>query len=104
MARFDVHAHPVAAMRKTVPYLVDVQNDFINGLDSRIVIPMRPASSYRARLRDLNPVFEIRGKSVVLDTASMAAFPARELGPSIESLRGRHDEIVSAIDCLFGGF
>ncbi len=104
MARFDVYSHPDAAMRKDTPFLVDVQNDYINGLDSRIVIPLRAAALYQNRLRDLNPVFEIQGKEVVLDTASMAAFPARELNKSVASLHNQHDEIVAALDCIFGSY
>ena len=104
MARFDVYAHPVAAMRKFTPFLLDVQNDFIDGLDSRVVVPLRAAALYRTRLRDLNPTFEIDNKTVVLDTAAMAAFPARELAKRVASLAQQQEEIVAAIDCLLGAY
>ena len=39
MARFDVYPHPDAAMRAVTPFLLDVQNNFIDQLQSRIVIP-----------------------------------------------------------------
>lgn len=104
MARFDVYPHPVPAMRKFTPFLLDVQNDFIGGIDSRVVIPLRSANLYRTRLRDLNPAFEIDGKAVVLDTAAIAAFPARELIKPVADLKEQRDEVVGAMDCLFGAY
>ena len=104
MARFDVFAHPEVAARKSTPYLLDVQNNYIDRLESRVVIPMRPASLYRLKLRDLNPVFEIEGKAMVLDTAALAAFPARELIRRVTNLEPLRGEINAAMDCLFGAY
>ena len=41
MARFDVHANPVAAERKHTPYFMDVQNDCIHHIATRVVVPLR---------------------------------------------------------------
>ena len=91
-------------MRKVTPFLLDVQNNFIDRLDSRVVIPLRAAALYRTRLRDLNPAFEIDGKLVVLDTAAIAAFPARDLIKPVASLENQREEILAAMDCLFGAY
>ncbi len=104
MARFDVYAHPDAAARKNTPYLLDVQNNFIDRLDTRVVIPLRPASLYRLKLRDLNPVFDIEGRQMVLDAAALAAFPARELVKHITNLESQRGEIIAAMECLFGAY
>ena len=104
MARFDVYPHSDALARKSTPYLLDVQNEYIDSLESRIVIPLRAATLYKTRLRDLNPVFEILGKQVVLDTAAMAALPTRELIKSVANLQSHQEEIVAALDCIFGSY
>jgi len=104
MARYDVYANPDATRRKIAPFLLDVQNDYINSLDSRVVIPMRPAALYPHPMRDLNPVFEVDGKVVVLDTAALAAFPARELKKRVTGLQDQSELIVAAMDCLFGAY
>ncbi len=39
MARFDVYANP-GPHAHTTPYLLDVQTDLLNGLDSRVVVPL----------------------------------------------------------------
>ncbi|WP_332778514.1 CcdB family protein [Polaromonas sp.] len=104
MARFDVYQHPDAVLRKRTPYLLDVQNDHIHRLASRVVIPMRAAHQFEQRMSDLNPVFEVSGNAVVLDTAAIAAFPATELKKSVTSLRGQSEIIVDALDVLFGAY
>jgi len=40
MARFDVYANP-GSHATTTPYLLDVQSDLLDGLDSRMVVPLR---------------------------------------------------------------
>ena len=40
MARFDVYANPGAHATIT-PFLLDVQSDLLDGLDTRMVIPLR---------------------------------------------------------------
>lgn len=104
MARFDVFLHPQAEARRKTPFLIDVQNEFIDGLQTRVVIPLRAASVNQRRLRDLNPEFEINGKRVILDTPALAAIPVRELGKCVDNLRSRSADIQSALDCLFGAY
>ncbi|MGH8856703.1 MAG: CcdB family protein [Polaromonas sp.] len=104
MARFDVYAHPDAILRKTTPYLVDVQNNYIHRVATRVVLPMRPAASFGPLMRDLNPVFQIGGADVVLDTAAIAAFPAAELKKPVTSLKTQSEAIVGALDTLFGSY
>ena len=73
MARFDVYTNPDAGERKLVPYLLDVQNDFLRAMDTRVVIPLWSASAFRMRIRDLNPELTIDQNTVVMDTASVGA-------------------------------
>ncbi|MFM1880826.1 MAG: Toxin CcdB [Pseudomonadota bacterium] len=40
MARFDVYINP-SSEATTTPYLLDVQSNLLDGLDSRMVIPLR---------------------------------------------------------------
>jgi toxin CcdB len=105
MARFDVYKHPDAALRKTAPYLIDLQNNYISGLDTRIVAPLRPAKLFPLPMRDLNPAFDIDGVKVILDIATLAAIPGNELrGAPVASLQAHSDDIVSALDTLFGSY
>lgn len=103
MARYDVYAHPDVALRKTTPYLLDVQNNYIDAVATRVMVPMRDRSVVNKPLRDLNPIFEIEGKSVLLDTTAIGAFPASQLKKPVARLASQASVITSALDTLFGG-
>lgn len=104
MARFDVYPHPDQAQRLITPFLLDVQNNYIDRVQSRVVIPMRHAAAFGPRMRDLNPMFQISGKDLVLDTTALAAFPAAELKTPVASLQAQHQDVVAALDTLFGSY
>lgn len=104
MARFDVYRHPDPVLRKRTPYLLDVQNTHINRIATRVVIPMRLAEDFALRMRDLNPVFDVGGKAVVLDTAALAAIPLAELKKPTLNLGAQSAAVVAALDVLFGAY
>ncbi len=102
MARFDVYPHPDPSQRRKTPYLLDVQNPHIDRIATRVVVPLRLAENLPLRMRDLNPVLEVGGKSVVLDTTALGAIPVAELKKAVTNLRGNGAEIIAALDVLFG--
>jgi toxin CcdB len=104
MARFDVYANPTAAERRHTPFYVDVQNDFINTLSSRVVVPLRREAQFGPRARDLNPLLQVGDVAVVLDTAALGAVPSSELRAPVASLRGERQALQEALDALFGGY
>lgn len=104
MARFDVYAHPDTVLRKKTPYLLDVQNEHLARIATRVVVPLRFAHQFDQPAQDLNPVFEIAGNDVVLDTAALAAFPASELKKPVVSLKPQASTVVGALDILFGAY
>jgi toxin CcdB len=104
MARYDVYAHPDPVQRKTTPYLLDVQNNYIDAVATRMMVPMRDRRIVDKPLRDLNPIFEIEGKSVLLDTTAMGAFPAHPLKKPVARLASQATVISSALETLLGGY
>ncbi|WP_454436226.1 CcdB family protein [Thauera mechernichensis] len=61
MARFDVYANP-GSHATTTPYLLDVQSDLLDGLDSRMVVPLRSLKTFpKVKLSSrLTPIFTIK--------------------------------------------
>ena len=78
MARFDVFSNP-GRHAGTTPYLLDVQSDLLDALDTRMVIPLRRLEQFpRVRLPNrLTPVFTIDGEDFLLETPKMGAVPQR---------------------------
>ena len=104
MACFDVYANPTVVERKHTPFFVDVQNDFIDALATRVVIPLRSESMMAFRARNLNPSFSIGDVRVVLDTAALAAVPVSALRKPVANLGAARSEIQETLDTLFGSF
>lgn len=103
--RFDVYANP-GPQAKTTPYLLDVQSDLLDGLDSRMVIPLRSLEHFaRVKLPTrLMPVLTVDGKDYLLETPKMAAVPLRILKAPVASLAAAQVEITGALDFLFQGY
>ena len=105
MARFDVFANPGPGA-DTTPWLLDVQTDLLDGLETRVVIPMRSLERFPQvplPLR-LTPVFRIEGKECLLETPKMAAVPRRILKAPVASLASEQARITAALDFLFQGY
>jgi toxin CcdB len=105
MGRFDVyrnHGHHKA----TTPYLLDVQSNHLEGLNTRVVIPLRRLDTFpKVPLpQDLVPAFVIEGTECFLDTPRLAAIPLTELKNEVTSLAIHQSAITTALDRLFGGF
>jgi len=105
MARFDVYANP-GSHANTTPYLLDVQSDLLDGLDSRMVIPLRSLEHFpQVRLSTrLTPVLTIEGKVYLLETPKMGAVPVRILKQAVSSLTSDQEQITAALDFLFQGY
>ena len=104
MARFDVFANPEPTERRATPYFLDVQNDHINGIATRVVVPLRRESVFGPRAARLHPIVEIRGEPLVLDTAALGAVPLSELRPPVANIRQHAAEVHNALDALFGAY
>lgn len=105
MARFDVYANTGPHASHT-PYLLDVQSDWLQGLETRVVVPLRKTSHFPSvKLPDqLCPVFTLTGEECLLETPKMAAVPLRVLRSPVASLATEQARIVAALDFLFQGY
>ena len=105
MARFDVYPNP-GAHASTTPYLLDVQSDLLDALDSRVVIPLRSLAHFaKVKLPTrLTPVLQVDGKDYLLETPKMGSVPKRILMVSVACLADEQDQITGAMDFLFHGY
>ena len=105
MPRFDVYANP-GAHAKTTPYLLDVQSDLFEGLDTRMVIPLRNMEQFaNVKLpKQLTPVLTIEGQEFLMETPKMGAVSKRILHSPVASMRDEQAQITAALDFLFQGY
>jgi toxin CcdB len=104
MPQFTVYRNKNPQTLSAVPFLLDVQNDLLSDLETRVVIPLRPVSAIKDKpLRSLMPILEIEGGRFVLLTPQMAGIPKNELGPPVIRVEHYRSEIIAAIDFLVTG-
>ncbi|WP_415398325.1 CcdB family protein [Sulfurimonas sp. CS5] len=101
MAQFDIYENTNQKTNGEIPFLLDIQNDILKNLSTRVVVPlvlnMKPA-------KILNPQFKINDLTVTMSTAELAGISMDNLGSTICSVKDKRDEIISAVDFMTTGF
>lgn len=104
MAQFTVYQNKNLHTCSDVPFLLDIQNDLLADLETRVVVPLHQASRLKGKtLRSLTPVLEIEGHTVVMLTPQLAGIPKSELGAPVAQIHQYRSEIIAAIDFLITG-
>ncbi len=98
MARFTVHDLPGGSR------VVNLQSDFLDWADTRVVAPLVPLDQSPPPAKHLNPVIALDDGQFVMAVQSMAAVRASALGPVVGDLSDLQDEITRAVDMVFQGF
>ena len=104
MAQFDIYRNPNPETNLAIPFLLDMQSDLLEPLNTRVVAPLIIHSEAKHKATILNPCFEIEGQSVFLSTPELAGIPSMTLGRSVGSLAQHRDQIIATLDLLVTGF
>jgi toxin CcdB len=99
MARFDVFSNPEGS-----GYLLNIQTDLLNDLNTRVVVPLLPADEAPKPARHLNPIFKIGDDDVIMVTQFIATIPISALPIPVSNVGHRSGEIIAALDMLISGF
>ena len=105
MARFDACPNP-GQHAKTTRFLLGVQSDLLDGLDSRMVIPLRALVDFpKVNLpQRLIPLLTIAGVFFLLETPKMGAVSRSLVKSPVASMTDKQSQITYALDFLFQGF
>ncbi|HXE98041.1 MAG TPA: CcdB family protein [Dongiaceae bacterium] len=104
MAQFDVYTNPNPETKRSIPYLLDVQDDLLSNLATRVVIPLYSESAMGKAAKLLNPQYSIKRTTVIMSTAELAGVSVNSLGDKVYSLKEHRNEIMAALDFLITGF
>jgi toxin CcdB len=102
MTQFTLHRNTNRQTQGRYPFLLDVQNDFLDALKTRLVIPAVKLPHQNPITR-LNPLFEWEQEHYLLMVQEMAAIPSNNLGAPVTELGELRGEILAAIDLLITG-
>lgn len=104
MAQYDIHRNPDARTSGAMPYVLELQDDLLSGLDTRVVAPLVVASLYKGAVPRLNPSLIVGGVAHVLLSQQLAAIPKRALAaPPVMNVTDKSYEITVAINFLITG-
>lgn len=103
--QFTVYRNKSARTKAMFPFLVDVQSDLLEDLQTRVVIPLsRAAALTKKPVGQLTPILQFDGEAYVLMTPELAGIARSDLGPPAGSLADSRDAILAAMDFLLTGF
>jgi toxin CcdB len=104
MEQFTLFKNENKASKKVYPYLVNVQNDILDELNSRIVIPLSPYDALdKTVAKRLCPILNLDKHRFVLLTHQMTSVPKSSLKQKVISFEKYRYEILGAIDLLLTG-
>jgi len=104
MSQFTLYLNNDKSSKKTYPYFVDVQNNLLSDLNSRLVIPLTPAKKVNEKVaQKLCPPVSIDDEEFILVTNQMTTVPKSILKSEVDSLEHYRYQIIDAIDMLITG-
>ena len=104
MSQFTVYENSDKKTCRTYPYFVDVQNDLLYDLNSRMVIPISPYTAVnKTNAKKLCPTVDVENEKFILLTHQMTSVPRNILKTEIASFESYRYEIIDAIDMLVTG-
>ncbi len=99
MAKFDIYSSP----SRSAAYLMDLQDELIDMLSTRVVAPLVASEDVDKRMQTLNPVIRVDGTAYILMTHLLAAIPVTALKKKIGSATSQRNEIMASLDFLYTG-
>ena len=99
VSKFDVYPNPDG-----IGYLLDVQANLLEDLNTRVIVPLIPIDQAPEPTKRLNPIFRIDDADVVMLTHFLASVPRTVLRNPIKNLSENFAEITNALDMVFQGF
>lgn len=104
MAQFSVYRNKNPDSKGVYPYLVDVQADLLEDLQTRVVIPLTKAATLTKKpLKTLTPAITIDGEQYIALTPQLAGIASADLGPRVTVIPEYREALIGALDLLITG-
>lgn len=104
MAQFDVYKNPSKASKKAYPFILDIQNELIDNIATRIVVPLALYSKFKnEELRGLTPRVVFDDKDLLILIPQLSSMSSKALKNPVGRLSHLRDEVISALDLAITG-
>ena len=99
MPQFDIYVNPNKKSRIAYPFIINMQNNLIDDLSTRIVAPLALYSKFKDQeLKKLTPRVSYKEQELLILIPQITSMPAKLLKEPIGSLFHLRDEIIGALD------
>lgn len=103
MAQYDVYANPSRSAAEGIPYVVVVQSDLLDGLATRLTMPLAVLDGAAKVPTALCPVVVVQGQRLHALAHFAAPLPAKVLTRPVDNLASQASALVSALDAVLSG-
>nr|MBS0022470.1 CcdB family protein [Gammaproteobacteria bacterium] len=103
MGQFTLYENPNKDSKETYPFFVNIQNELLDSLNTRLVIPLVPSKLLSENITRLCPETQVQDKPFILLTHQITNVPVSALKQPCGSLAHLRSEIISALDFLVTG-
>ncbi|HTK80643.1 MAG TPA: CcdB family protein [Rhizomicrobium sp.] len=100
--QFDVFRNPDRTTAAEHPFLIVLQSDAVDQIDTRVVAPLVSPRQLKF-FEKLLPRVMVEGAQYVIAIPAMAAIPTSIIGSAVVNLESEGHRITGAIDLLFLG-
>lgn len=103
MAQYDVFPNPSKSADDGIPLVVVVQSDVLDGLATRMTIPLAVPDVVDKVPHALCPVLVVKGRHLHALAHYAAPLPARLLRRRVANIAAQANVLIAAIDAVLSG-
>lgn len=103
MAQYDVFANPSNSSAAGIPYVVVIQSDLLDGLATRLTVPLAVLDVAGKVPTALCPVIVVQGQRLHALAHYAAPLPAKLLRRLVGNVAAQASALVAAMDAVLSG-
>ena len=103
MAQVEVYPNPSRSATEGIPYVVVIQSDLLDGLATRLTMPLAVSDPSMNTPTSLSPVVMVKGQRFNALAHFTAPLPAKMLRRPVANVAAQSSALVSAMDAVLSG-
>lgn len=103
MAQYDVYPNPSSSAADGIPFVVVIQSDLVDGLPTRLSIPLAAHDTAHKVPTVLCPVITANGQRLHALAHYAAPLPAKVLRRPVDNVAAQASALIAALDAVVSG-
>lgn len=103
MAQYDVFPNPSRSGAEGIPYVVVIQSDLLDGLATRLTMPLAQPDTMGKVPTVLCPTIHVNGLRLNALALYTAPLPAKLLRSPVDNVAAQASALVAAMDAVLSG-